>query len=117
MKLNELIPETLDEVFIVQGDRDYELLREGKWVPGRFPTSLRIDQPTHGVGQPHAHVHGRKGDQLGVVNFDGTASHGTKMRLHPKDAAALRARGFNIPADNLVEWLLLQGQSAQLLLG
>ena len=63
------------------------------------------------------HVHGRKGNGLGVVNVDGTGSHGTKMRLHPKDANALRARGVNIRADNIIEWLVLSGRNAKLLLG
>ena len=60
-----------------------------------------------GDGQPHAHVFGRKGDEIVVVNLDGTGSHGTKGRLHPDDADVLRARGFEIPTDRIIErWLL-----------
>jgi hypothetical protein len=91
-------------------------LREGRWIPGRFDKNIRIDQPTHGVGQTHAHVLGRKGEELGVVNFDGSASHGTKCRLSDTDANALRAKGFQIPSGNIVEWVLLAGEY-RLLLG
>lgn len=96
----------LDEVFIVGEDgRNYERLDEGKWISGRFPSNIRLDQPTHGAGQPHGHVHGRKGEELVIVNLDGTGSHGTKGRLHDKDANALRSRGFSIRQDNVVEWM------------
>ena len=83
---------------------------------GRFASNIRIDQPTHGVGQTHAHVYGRKGDEIGVVNFDGSASHGTKCRLSNDDAAALRTKGFTIKPGNVVEWVVLADQP-QLLLG
>ncbi|CAM2158195.1 conserved protein of unknown function (plasmid) [Pararobbsia alpina] len=107
MKLEELFPETLEEVFLLPHNQVLETLREGKWITGRFAGNIRLDQPTHlhGDGQPHAHVLGRKGNELGVVNLDGTASHGSKFKLHDKDAAALRARGFNVSPDNLVEWM------------
>lgn len=107
MKLTDLQPQLLDEVYIVQADLvTGERLLEGKIVSGRFSSSLRIDPATHlhGAVPPHAHVFGRKGDELGVVNMDGTPSHGSKFKLHPKDADALRARGFTIRPDNLVEW-------------
>ena len=115
MKLDELfprpqmLPETLDSVFIRHENHTLELLEEGKWVAGRFERNIRIDHPTHlhGNGQVHAHVLGRKGDELGVVNFDGTASHGSRFRLHGRDASALRALGFEVPLDNIVEWMLL----------
>jgi hypothetical protein len=115
MKLDELfprpqqLPETLDSVFIRRENLTLELLEEGKWVTGRFERSIRIDHPTHlhGDGQVHAHVLGRKGDELGVVNFDGTASHGSRFKLHDRDANALRALGFDLPPDNIVEWILL----------
>src|SRR3569833_1230540 len=94
--------EAIDEVFVVRTDGGtVEVLREGKWLKGRFDRNLRIDHPTHGAGQTHAHVLGRKGQQIGVVNLDGTGSHGTKMRLHPKDAEALRTQGFTIPNSNI----------------
>lgn len=124
MKLAEInpIPSYLDEVLVVQPDLvHFGLLREGKVIPGRFPSSIRIDQPTHlhGDGDPHAHVFGRKGDQLGVVNFDGSGSHGSKFKLHDEDADALRARNFKIRADNLVEWSAIKGvaSASELLFG
>ncbi|PHM20517.1 MAG: hypothetical protein CK604_06220 [Curvibacter sp. PD_MW3] len=122
MKINEIIPPYLDEVFIPDQDlRGYQSLREGKFVPGRFPSNLRIDQATHlqGNAPPHAHVFGRKGDELGVVNQDGSGSHGSKFRLHQKDADALRSQGFNIRPDNIVEWIALAGigSARQILLG
>lgn len=94
-----------------------EILHEGKWISGRFDRNIRIDQPTHGVGQPHAHVLGRKGEEIGVVNFDGTSSHGTRCRLSDQDADALRARGFQIKVGNIVEWLSLQTVGTVFLLG
>jgi hypothetical protein len=60
-------------------------------------------------------VYGRKGKEIVVVNVDGTRSHGTKGRLHKKDAEALRGRGFNINKDGIVEWWVV-GKS-ELLLG
>jgi len=107
----------LDEVIISSDGLNYEHLDEHrKWIDGRFKRNIGIDKPTHGAGQEHGHVLGRKGNQLVVVNIDGTASHGTKGKLHKKDAAALRARGYDIRADNMIEWNELAGD-AQLLLG
>lgn len=95
----------LDAVYIV---KDQVELCEGRnWISGRFDNNIGIDQPSHGVGQTHGHVYGRTGKQLVVVNYDGTASHGTKGRLHVDDAAALRARGFEIKDDNIVEWIVV----------
>lgn len=107
--------DVLDDVIVQTGTTSAERLDEGKWIKGRFDRSIRIDQPTHGVGQAHAHVYGRKGGELGVVNFDGSASHGSKVRLSDEDADALRARGFTIPAGNIVEWLVLADQPSLLL--
>ncbi len=88
------------------------LLREGKWISGRFERNIRIDQPTHfqGLqGQKHGTVYGRaRGNALVVVNLDGTASHGKKGRLSVKDAQALKAQGFNIRDDRMVEWVIVQ---------
>ena len=106
----------LDDVIIVLGDGSVELYEGRKWVSGRFDKNIGIDQPTHGAGQEHAHVYGRKNNQIVVVNIDGTSSHNTKGRLHDKDADALRGRGYTIKADNIVEWTLLADQP-QLLLG
>lgn len=98
------LPEITD-IFVAEGS-DWMMLNEGKWVSGRFPGNIRIDQATHmaGQGQVHGHVHDRKGRQLVVVNLDGTGSHGSKGILHPKDADALIDRGFTIRADRIVEW-------------
>jgi hypothetical protein len=110
----------IEEVFLTEDGETFELLREGKWIKGgRFGTNIRIDQliHLHGKGQPSAHIYGRNNKrQLVVVNSDGTGSHGTKGRLHPKDADALRARGFKIRPDNMVEWTLIDN-APQLLFG
>jgi hypothetical protein len=98
---------TLTEVGLFDGSGADFRLDEGKWISGRFDASIRIDQPTHGVGQTHAHVHARNGNEYGVVNFDGTASHGIKCKLHKDDAKALREKGFIIGDDNIVEWIEL----------
>lgn len=110
MKLDEIKPlyPRLDEVLVVAANGlDFQRLLEGKLVNGRFPRNIRVDQSTHlqGDGQPHAHVFGRKDDELGVVNLDGSGSHGSKFTLNDKDAATLRSLGFTIPANNVVEWV------------
>lgn len=111
MKLEEIIPlhPYLDEVIVSHDGTSSELLRESTWISGRFDRNIRIDQPKHlhGNGKVHGHIFGRRGSELGVVNVDGSPSHGTKMKLHAHDADALRARGFEIPLDNIVEWLAL----------
>ncbi len=121
MRLKDIMPfqefanlPFLDQVAITSRGNEFELLSEGKWTSGRFERNIRIDQPTHGVGQTHAHILGRKGDQLGVVNFDGSSSHGTKMRLHKKDAEALRGAGASIPKNNIIEWVALADQPQML---
>ncbi len=105
----------LDQVFISEDNQTVTILEEGKWIKGRFDKSLRIDQPTSGAGKVHAHIYGRKGDNIGAVNVDGTSSHGTKVRLHKKDAEELRARGFKIKPGNIVEWVMLEEQPTLLL--
>lgn len=109
----------ISDILLLSNNRNnLELLREGKWISGRFEDNIRIDQPTHfqGLqGMPHAAVYGRKGDQKVVVNMDGTASHGTKGRLHKDDADELRRRGFKIRDDNIVEWVLIPDQPRVLL--
>jgi hypothetical protein len=84
----------------------HSLNEERKWVTGRFDHNIGIDLSTHthGKGQPHAHVLGRRGNELGVVNLNGTPSHGSRFKLHQKDATALRAHGFDIRPNNIVEW-------------
>lgn len=100
----------LRDVVITSDGSTNEVLREGKWISGRFDKNIRIDQPTHGVGQTHAHVLGRKGEEIGIVNFDGSGSHGTKCLISKDDADALRAKGFKIQPGNIVEWFLLTGE-------
>ena len=107
----------LDEIMVTEDGASFDTLREGKWIAGRFYSNIRIDHATHGRGQTHAHVLGRKGNAIGVVNIDGSASHGTKCRLHDTDADALRTRGFSIPADNIVEWIVMSDGQPTLLLG
>lgn len=104
----------LREILISSDQTFFERLDEGKWVRGRFEGNIRIDQPTHGVGQAHAHVYGRNRETIGIVNLDGSSSHGTKCRLNDADADALRARGFLIKAGNIVEWLELPIQPQML---
>ena len=106
----------LDAVIIASEDGTFELYEGRKWVSGRFDRNIGIDHPTHGAGQTHAHVYGRKGDQIVAVNLDGTASHGTKGRLHKDDATALQKRGFNVQPGQIVEWTKLDYQP-QLLRG
>jgi len=107
---------TLDAVILASGDGTVEL-REGRnWISGRFDRNIGIDQPSHGVGQEHAHVYGRKGNEIVAVNLDGTASHGTKGRLHKNDADALQQRGFNVKPGQIIEWYVVEDQP-QLLLG
>lgn len=95
------------------------LIEEGKSVSGRFDWSLRVDQPSHGTGQVHAHIFGRnRNKQIGVVNLDGSVSHNhAPGKLHKKDADALRGLGFSIPANNIVEFKILIGVSEKMLLG
>lgn len=107
----------LDEIFITEDGTNFKQLDEGrKWVSGRFDRNIGIDQPTSGAGQRHAHVYGRKGKELVVVNVDGTGSHGTRGVLHDKDADALILQGFTLRKDRIVEWTVV-GQVPGLLLG
>lgn len=90
---------------------------EGKWIPTGTSDTMRIDHATHGAGQTHVHIYGRKGDQLGVVNLDGTGSHGTRMRLSKDQAAVLRRHNFKIRHDRIVEWIFRPSWTRALLLG
>jgi hypothetical protein len=108
----------IGDIVLSSDGANVEALHEGKWIRGRFDNNIRVDQPTHllGTGQPGAHVYGRKDKKLVlVVNMDGTGSHGTKGRLHQKDADALRAKGFKIADDNIVEWVVVPEQPTLLL--
>lgn len=108
----------LDEVVVFDPRRDEaHRIDEGKWIRTGTSDAMRIDQPTHGVGQPHVHIYGRKGNEIGVVNLDGTGSHGTKMRLSKDQAAVLRSHNFNIRPDRIVEWILEPAWTRELLLG
>jgi hypothetical protein len=108
----------IKDVFFTDDGQTFEQLHEGRWFSGRFDRNIRFDQPTplQGHAQPHAHVFGRNSrNQIVVVNFDGTGSHGTKGHLHKKDAKALRDAGFSIRSDNMVEWTAVE-DAPQLLL-
>lgn len=106
----------LDAVILLAKDGTVELWEGRNWVSGRFDRNIGIDQPSHGVGQTHAHVYGRQGNEIVAVNLDGTASHSTKGRLHKDDAAALQTRGFDVKPGQIIEWFVLDDQP-QLLLG
>lgn len=108
------LPE-LDEVYVTEDGINVTILREGKDYKGSFDRSLRVDNPTHGAGSRHAHVYGRKGNEIVVVNVDGSASHGTRGRVPEKDAEKLRSLGFMIPPDRIVEWTVLKGAPTLLL--
>ncbi len=115
--VGEVIAEDLprfDELFIPEDGE--EPLYEA-WISGRFDRNIRIDAGSHLPGaDKHAHVFGRRGEEILAVKFGGGTSHGKKGKLHQDDADALRARGFSIPANNLVEWFVVGG-ARQVLLG
>ena len=98
----------LDEIALPSSGETLQIISEGKLVDGRFNKNIRIDHATHGAGQTHAHIYGRKGHEWGVVNIDGSSSHGKKCKLHSDDATALRNNGFAIRGDNIVEWTSLE---------
>lgn len=105
----------LSDIVVSEGSQNFERLDEGQWISGRFERNIRIDQATYGAGQQHAHILGREGKEIGVVNIDGSASHGARCRLSDDDANALRARGFAIKPSNIVEWIILPEQPRMLL--
>jgi hypothetical protein len=106
--LRSLNPPYLDEVFLTEDGATAQCLREGQRIDGRFNCNIRIDRATYRLsGDQHAHVYGLHDKLVGVLNFDGTRSHGGEsFRLDKKDAAALRQRGFRVPENNIVEWIL-----------
>jgi hypothetical protein len=97
----------LDQIIVSTDGLTAEVLRERTWISGRFERNIGLDNATDATGEKQAHVLARKGDHLVVVKLDGTGSQGTKGRLQDKDAAALRAKGFDIHPGNLVEWYVL----------
>lgn len=109
----------IDDVTVTADGVTFQRLDEGKFVDGRFERNIRIDQSTHlrGDSSVHAHVYGRKGGQLVVVNVNGTGSHGSKGRLHPRDAEALAKHGFNIRSDRIVEWWVVPDLGPEILYG
>ena len=109
--------DVLTNVLIPTSENAFEWLFEGRWLKGSFKGSIRIDPANYGAGQMHAHVYGRKREEIGVVNLDGSASHGTKCRLSQDVADALREKGFNVPPSNIVEWVKLEQQPELLLEG
>ena len=107
---------SLDQIIVSTDGETVEVLCERIWITGRFDRNVGIDNATDGLGQKQAHVLGRKGDQLVIVNLEGAASDGTQGRLHDKDAAALRAKGFEIHPGHLVTWNVLP-DAPELLIG
>ena len=108
----------LDEIVIFDPETaEAYRIDEGKWIRTNTTNAMRIDHATHGVGQTHAHIYGRKKNVIGVVNLDGTASHNTKMKLSKRDAETLQAHGFTIRADRIVEWIVRPDWTPSLLLG
>lgn len=81
-------------------------LREGRWVRGRFRYNGEQPTPLGGEGRPQ--VYGRKGDLQVAVKVDSPSGHGEKGRLQPMDADALRALGFKVPSDDVVELTVLR---------
>ena len=115
--VRETDPPYLDGIFLVKDENSFEMLYEGKWLNGRFDRSIRIDRETHHQsGDEHAHIYGRKGNAIGVVNLDGTKSHGGEFfRISDEDAEVLKAKGFTIPKGNIVEWIVRDTMPALLL--
>src|SRR5215475_10448645 len=106
----------LNQIIVSTDGETAQVLQERTWIRGRFERNIGIDNAADDYGQENARVLGRKGEQLVVVNLDVTGSHGTKGRLHDKDAAALRAKGFEIHPGNLIEWDTL-ADAPELLVG
>src|ERR1700693_4411001 len=122
MEILEADQNPISQIVVVDKDGvSAKVLREGKWIDGRFSKYIRVDQPTHlqGLqGQQHASVYGRnRRQELVVVNLDGTGSHGTKERLSAEDAEALKAQGFKIRDDRMVEWIGLQTDHGERVIG
>ena len=100
----------IDEVYI-KVDGDYALIREGQWISGK-KNFYRVDAVTHmqSGDQRHVHIYAKSkdkpGTELGVLNMDGSASHGTKMRLTKRMANELEKKcGVAVPENRIVEWV------------
>jgi hypothetical protein len=106
----------LDQIIVSTDGETVEVLRERTWVTGRFERNIGIDNAADCMGQRPAQVLGRKDDQIVVVNLTGTGGDGTQGRLYDKDAAALRAKGFEIHPGNLIVWHVLP-DAPELLIG
>ena len=108
----------LDAVVVVGDNGDCLILEQRKTYNGRFERNLQVDNPTHGVGERHAHLLGRRGDEYGIVTVSGKGSHeykGQRFKIHDDDADALRDLGFDIPSDGIIEWVVLGDQPMLLL--
>src|ERR1700733_11811266 len=94
-ELKEVKLPLLTQVVVKKLDGKTFLREDRKWKSGRFDRNIGIDRSTYGAGQAHAHIYARNGkDLVLIVNIDGSGSHGTKGKLHPNDADALRQNGF-----------------------
>ncbi len=102
VKLVMYPPVEANEVFIGINDQ-YARLDESHWVGIKGGKTVRIDPP-HAGGQKHYHLFARNGSEIGVINVDGSGSHGTKMRLSKRDAEALRSIGVQVKLNRIVEW-------------
>lgn len=109
----------LDEVFSLEpANKELLKLDEGNnWIQFRNGITARIDQATNGIGKKHVHIIGRKGEEIGVVNFDGTGSHGTRVKLQRKLADDLRRIGVQVRPDRMVEWIVVDRPTRELLFG
>lgn len=87
----------------------------------KFPPTkcvYRLDHSNNTIGQQaHIHVYADKKHhhQLYAINIDGSSHDGSKYQLSPKHQDALRAIGFTVPKDGLLEWINIE--SCGLLLG
>jgi hypothetical protein len=107
---------TLDQIIVSTDGETFQVLRERIWIRGRFERNIGIDNAADAVGERQAQVFGRKGNQLVIVSLEGTGRDGTQGRLDDKDAAALRAKGFEIHPGHLVTWKVLP-DAPELLIG
>lgn len=72
----------------------------------------RLDKANNAPGQQeHIHVYSDKNHnhQLYAINIDGTPHDGSKYQLNKKHQIALRALGFTVPKDGLLEWIDFDG--------